>query len=70
MLEALEMLKAFKSGEVLSEEEISEMIDNLRDRGKELEHKIELSYSETIEEQECGELLTNWKNLYKREQTK
>ena len=53
MLEALEMLKALKSGEVFSEEEISEMIDNLRDRGKELEHKIELSYFETIEEQEC-----------------
>ena len=33
MLKALEMLKAFKSGEVLSKEEISEMIDNLRDRG-------------------------------------
>ena len=31
MLEALKMLKALKSGEVLSEEEISEMIDNLRD---------------------------------------
>ena len=29
------------------------MIDNLRDRGKELEHKIEQSYFETIEEQEC-----------------
>lgn len=53
MLKALEMLKALKSGEVLSEKEISEMIDNLRDQGKELEHKIELSYSETIEEQEC-----------------
>ena len=53
MLEALKMLKALKSGKVLSEEEILEMIDNLRDRGKELEHKIELSYSETIEEQEC-----------------
>lgn len=53
MLEALEMLKALKSGEVLSKKEISEMIDNLRDRGKELEHKIELSYFETIEEQEC-----------------
>ena len=53
MLEALKMLKALKSGKVLSEEEISEMIDNLRNRGKELEHKIELSYFETIEEQEC-----------------
>ena len=53
MLEALEMLKALKSGEVLSEEEISEMIDNLRDQGKELEHKIEQSYFETTEEQEC-----------------
>ena len=52
MLEALEMLKALKSGEVFSEEEILEMIDNLKDRGKELEHKIELSYFETIEEQE------------------
>lgn len=53
MLEALEMLKVLKSGEVLSEEEISEMIDNLRNWGKELEHKIELSYFETFEEQEC-----------------
>ena len=53
MLEALEMLKTLKSSEVFSEEEISEMIDNLRNRGKELEHKIELSYFETIEEQEC-----------------
>ena len=53
MLEALKMLKALKSGKVLSEEEISEMIDNLKNRGKELEHKIELSYFETIEEQEC-----------------
>ena len=47
------MLKALKSGEVLFEEEISEMINNLRDRGKELEHKIKLSYFEIIEEQEC-----------------
>ena len=53
MLEALEMLKALKSSKVFSEEEISEMIDNLRNRGKELEHKIEPSYFETIEEQEC-----------------
>ena len=39
--EALEMLKALKNGRSIPEAEISEMVDELTSRGKELEHEIE-----------------------------
>ncbi len=50
---ALEMLKALRSGKLIPEAEISEMVDELTSRGKELEHKTELSHLETFEEKEC-----------------
>ena len=51
--EALEMLKALRSGRPISEAEISEMVDELTSRGKELEHETELSHLEAFEEKEC-----------------
>ena len=51
--EALEMLKALRSGRPIPEAEISEMVDELTSRGKELEHEMELSHLEAFEEKEC-----------------
>lgn len=51
--EALEMLKALRNGRSIPEAEISEMVDELTSRGKELEHEMELSHLETFEEKEC-----------------
>ena len=56
MLEVLKMLKPLKSGKVFYEEEISEMTNNLRDWDKELEHKIEPSYFETLKSRNVDEL--------------
>ena len=58
--EALEMLNALKNGRSIPEAEISEMVDELTSRGKELEHEMELSHLEAFEEKEywriAGEL--------------
>ena len=51
--EALEMLKALKNGRSIPEAEISEMVDELTSRGKELEHEMELNHFEGFEEKEC-----------------
>ena len=51
--EALEMLKALKNGRSIPEAEISEMVDELTNRGKELEHEMELNHFEAFEEKEC-----------------
>lgn len=51
--EALEMLKALKNGRSIPEAEISEMVDELTSRGKELEHEMELNHFEVFEEKEC-----------------
>ena len=51
--EALEMLKALKNGKSIPEAEISEMVDELTSRGKELEREIELGHLEAFEEKEC-----------------
>ena len=51
--EALEMLNALKNGRSIPEAEISEMVDELTNRGKELEHEIELNHFEVFEEKEC-----------------
>lgn len=51
--EALEMLNALKNGRSIPEAEISEMVDELTSRGKELEHEIELNHFEVFEEKEC-----------------
>lgn len=51
--EALEMLKALKNGGSIPEAEISEMVDELTSRGKELEHEMELNHFEVFEEKEC-----------------
>lgn len=51
--EALEMLKALRSGKSIPEAEISEMVDDLQSRGKTLERECELSHLEAIEEKEC-----------------
>lgn len=50
---ALEMLNALKNGRSIPEAEISEMVDELTSRGKELEHEIELNHFEVFEEKEC-----------------
>ena len=51
--EALEMLKALKNGRSIPKAEISEMVDELTSRGKELEHEMELNHFEVFEEKEC-----------------
>ena len=51
--EALEMLKALKNGRSIPEAEISEMVDELTSRSKELEHEMELNHFEVFEEKEC-----------------
>ena len=51
--EALKMLKELRNGWTFSETEIVEMIDGLRERGKELEHKDKLDLFEALEEKEC-----------------
>ena len=51
--EALEMLNVLKNGKSIPEAEISEMVDELTSRGKELEHEIELNHFEVFEEKEC-----------------
>ena len=51
--EALEMLNALKNGKSIPEAEISEMVDELTSRGKELEHEIELDHFAAFEEKEC-----------------
>lgn len=53
MDEALEMLKALKNGKKIPESEIAEKVEELTSRAKELEHEVEVSYLEAIEEKEC-----------------
>ena len=60
--EALEMLNALKNGRSIPEAEISEMVDELTNRGKELEHKMELSYLEAFEEKECWRIAGELEN--------
>ena len=50
--EALKMLNALKNGRKISEGEIAEMVDNLTSRAKDLEHEVEVSHLEAIEEKE------------------
>ena len=59
---ALEMLKALKNGESIPEAEISEMVDELTSRGKELEHEIELNHFEVFEEKECWRIASELEN--------
>lgn len=51
--DALKMLKELRNGWTFSETEITEMIDGLRERGKELEHKDKVDFFEALEEKEC-----------------
>ena len=60
--EALEMLKALKNGRSIPEAEISEMVDELTSRGKELEHEMELSHLEAFEEKECWRIVGELEN--------
>lgn len=60
--EALEMLKALKNGRSIPEAEISEMVDELINRGKELEHEMELSHLEAFEEKECWRIADELEN--------
>lgn len=60
--EALEMLKALKNGRSIPEAEISEMVDELTSRGKELEHEIELNHFEVFEEKECWRIAGELEN--------
>lgn len=60
--EALEMLNALKNGKSIPEAEISEMIDELTSRGKELEHEIELNHFEVFEEKECWRIADELEN--------
>lgn len=60
--EALEMLKALKNGKSIPEAEISEMVDELTSRGKELEHEIELDHFEVFEEKECWRIADELEN--------
>ena len=60
--EALEMLNALKNGRSIPEAEISEMIDELTSRGKELEHEIELNHFEVFEEKECWRIAGELEN--------
>ena len=60
--EALEMLNALKNGRSIPEAEISEMVDELTSRGKELEHEIELNYFEVFEEKECWRIAGELEN--------
>ena len=60
--EALEMLKALKNGKSIPEAEISEMVDELTNRGKELEHEMELSYLDSFEEKECWRIAGELEN--------
>ena len=60
--EALEMLKALKNGRSIPEAEISEMVDELTSRGKELEHEVELNHFEVFEEKECWRIAGELEN--------
>lgn len=53
MDEALEMLNALKNGKKISESEIAKKVEELTSRAKELEHEVEVSHLEAIEEKEC-----------------
>ena len=59
---ALEMLNALKNGKSIPEAEISEMVDELTSRGKELEHEMELSHLEAFEEKECWRIADELEN--------
>lgn len=60
--EALEMLNVLKNGKSIPEAEISEMVDELTSRGKELEHEIELNHFEVFEEKECWRIAGELEN--------
>lgn len=60
--EALKMLNALKNGKKISEGEIAEMVDNLTSRAKDLEHEVEVSHLEAIEEKECWRIVDELEN--------
>lgn len=60
--EALKMLNALKNGRKISEDEIAEMVDNLTSRAKDLEHEVEVSHLEAIEEKECWRIADELEN--------
>ena len=60
--EALKMLNALKNGRKISEGEIAEMVDNLTSRAKDLEHEVEVSHLEAIEEKECWRIAGELEN--------
>ena len=60
--EALKMLNALKNGRKISEGEIAEMVDNLTSRAKDLEHEVEVSHLEAIEEKECWRIADELEN--------
>ena len=60
--EALKMLNALKNGRKISEGEIAEMVDNLTSHAKDLEHEVEVSHLEAIEEKECWRIADELEN--------
>lgn len=60
--EALEMLNALKNGRKIPESEIAEMADNLTSRAKDLEHEVEVSHFEAVEEKECWRIAGELEN--------
>lgn len=61
--EALNMLKQLKAGEDVPNDEIQEMVDDLRSRGKELERECELSNLEAYEMKECWRIAGELENF-------
>jgi len=60
--EALKMLDALKKGRKIPESEVADMVDNLTSRAKELEHEVEVSHLEAIEEKECWRIAGELEN--------
>jgi hypothetical protein len=60
--EALEMLNVLKNGRKIPESEIAEMVDNLTSRAKDLEHEVEVSHLEAVEEKECWRIAGELEN--------
>lgn len=60
--EALKMLNALKNGRKIPESEIAEMVDGLTSRAKDLEHEVEVSHLEAVEEKECWRIAGELEN--------
>ncbi len=60
--EALKMLNALKNGRKIPESEIAEMVDDLTSRAKDLEHEVEVSHLEAVEEKECWRIAGELEN--------